>query len=268
MTTQSRGSRYVAIGSSFAAGPGITPLAPGRPTRARQSRRNYPHLVADRHGLDLVDVTSSGATIENILRSPQFGQSSQISAVTAQTDLVTVTVGGNDIGYIPSLIAACVPSWMSRLPAIGNRLRRATASADASDRLRRTADATAAVFAAIRHRAPGARIMCVNYLTVLPPTYREDLPFVEHEHHRLTSLAADLDAGLASASTAHNVDIINASQHSIDHHAWSDEPWTSGWIRPPSRSVAFHPTADGMASVAGLITDRLASEYDGRGRTV
>ncbi len=66
--------------------------------------------MARRCGLDLHDVTSSGATVEDVLRTSQFGQPPQIGAVTATTDLVTVTIGGNDIGYIPSLIAACLPA--------------------------------------------------------------------------------------------------------------------------------------------------------------
>jgi hypothetical protein len=49
--------RYVALGSSMAAGPGIRPRAPGAPWPAFRSARNYAHLVADALGLDLVDVT-------------------------------------------------------------------------------------------------------------------------------------------------------------------------------------------------------------------
>ena len=59
-------SRYVALGSSMAAGPGIRPRADGAPLPAGRSARNYPHLVADRLGLDLVDVTYSGATTANL----------------------------------------------------------------------------------------------------------------------------------------------------------------------------------------------------------
>ena len=260
MNPPPRGSRYVAIGSSFAAGPGLTPPAADRPAKARQSRRNYPHLLAQRYELDLVDVTSSGATVEDILRSPQFGQPAQIVAVTAQTDLVTVTVGGNDVGYIPSLIAASLPAWISRMPVLGDRLRRATAPSRAGNRLSRTADSVGQVLTAIRDSAPDARIVCADYLTVLPPTYRHDLPFDEPAFHALTELAADLNAALALASSAHQVDLVTASQHSIDHHAWSDQPWTSGWtgLRRGARS-AFHPNIDGMTAVTDMITERLAS---------
>ena len=46
------GSHYVAMGSSFAAGPGLPPRAPGSPRRAGRSAGNYAHLVASALGLD------------------------------------------------------------------------------------------------------------------------------------------------------------------------------------------------------------------------
>ena len=76
--------RYVALGSSMAAGPGIRPRAAGSPLRAGRSARNYPHLVAERAGLDLIDVTYSGATTANILREPQHGTPPQIDALDAK----------------------------------------------------------------------------------------------------------------------------------------------------------------------------------------
>lgn len=258
--TPAHGGRYVALGSSFAAGPGIAPSATERPAKSRQSRRNYPHLVARRCGFDLVDVTSSGATVENVLRSPQHGRPPQITAVTARTELVTVTVGGNDIGYVASLVAACLPAWASALPVLGTRLRAATRPAAAPDRLARTADEVGEVFAALRLRAPGARIVCVDYLTVLPPTYRDDLPFAEPRYHSLVGLAEDLRVALARACAAEDVDLVQAAEHSIDHHAWSAEPWTSAWVRPrPRANPSFHPTAAGMAAVADLVTAHLTA---------
>jgi len=55
-------SRYVALGSSMAAGPGIRPSAGGAPCRAGRSARNYPHLVAEKLGLDLVDAQTQAKT--------------------------------------------------------------------------------------------------------------------------------------------------------------------------------------------------------------
>ena len=126
-------SRYVALGSSMAAGPGIRPSADGAPFRAGRSARNYPHLVAERLGLDLVDVTYSGATTASVLTDPQNGAPPQADALDASEDLVTVTIGGNDVGYVPLLMAAGLPRIVRSLPLVG-RLVRESLDPSARDR--------------------------------------------------------------------------------------------------------------------------------------
>jgi lysophospholipase L1-like esterase len=90
------GAKYVALGSSYAAGPGIPTQSGGVCTR---SSHNYANLVAAKLKLSLVDVSCSGATTANVLTTSQDTNSPQIHAVTSDTSLVTFTVGGNDIGY-------------------------------------------------------------------------------------------------------------------------------------------------------------------------
>ena len=87
----SPGSRYVAMGSSFAAGPGIGRRAPGSPRAAGRSSANYAHQVARRLALDLDDVTFSGATTQDMLAATSAGRPAQIDAVTPATKLVTLT---------------------------------------------------------------------------------------------------------------------------------------------------------------------------------
>ena len=94
-----------ALGSSFAAGPGIEPVAD---RLAMRSVRNYAHIVATRLGLRLTDLTVSGATTVTILSEPQrvlwrrFPP--QVSWLPVDADVVTVTAGGNDLGYLATMI--------------------------------------------------------------------------------------------------------------------------------------------------------------------
>jgi hypothetical protein len=99
------GQRYVAIGSSFAAGPMLPPAKGGAPARCGQSMNNYPTLLAERFGMILTDRSCSGATTNNVL-GPWGDIPPQINAVTPQTRLVTVTIGGNDLNYIGNLFTA------------------------------------------------------------------------------------------------------------------------------------------------------------------
>ena len=96
--------------------PASDPARQARPGRQADPARNYPHLVAERLSLDLVDVTFSGATTAHVLADRQRGAPPQIDALDGSETLVTVTNGGNDVGYIPLLMAASLPRVARRLP--------------------------------------------------------------------------------------------------------------------------------------------------------
>ncbi len=95
-----------ALGNFFAAGL-VSSLSLN--AAAMRSARNYPHLLAERLGARLVDLTVSGATTANLLDSPQQTISGavippQLEGVPAAADVVTITVGGNDLGFIAGLL--------------------------------------------------------------------------------------------------------------------------------------------------------------------
>src|SRR3954469_4529470 len=94
---------YAAIGSSFAAGPGIPSPQPSSPAGCARSTNNYPSVLARELGVGLIDATCSGPTPANVVTTPQSGQPPQADQVTAGTRLVTVTIGGNDVDYLGSL---------------------------------------------------------------------------------------------------------------------------------------------------------------------
>lgn len=92
------------MGSSYAAGPGIGTRAPSSPVQCAQSSEDYAHLFAHKRSLELIDVTCSGATTESILK-PWRSLPPQLQAVTQNTRLVTITIGGNDVFFISNLFA-------------------------------------------------------------------------------------------------------------------------------------------------------------------
>ena len=163
------GSRYVAMGSSFAAGPGIPVRAPGSPRRAGRSASNYAHLVARALGLDLHDVTYSGATTGEILGPSAAGQAAQLGAVTPATRLVTVTAGGNDVGYLPRLTLSSLPWPLRALPRVRAQVAGFGDPAATDERFAGLGPALEAIARGVRERAPDCRVLFVNYLTILPP---------------------------------------------------------------------------------------------------
>ena len=163
------GSRYAAMGSSFGAGPGIAPRAPARPRRAGRSAGNYAHLVARALHLDLHDVTYSGATTSDILTASAAGQPAQLDAVTPDTRLVTITAGGNDVGFLPRLTLASLPWPLRALPRVKARVAGFGDPDATEERFAQLEGNLAMIGRRLRDRAPACRVLFVDYLTILPP---------------------------------------------------------------------------------------------------
>lgn len=246
--------RYVALGSSMAAGPGIGPSAPGAPFGAGRSARNYPHLVARAQGLDLVDVTYSGATTAHVLRESQRGARPQIEVLTGAETLVTVTIGGNDVGYVPMLMAAGLPRLVRRLPPVRELFDRS-----ARDRaLVALADSLHRVGVEVRARAPRARVLFVDYLTLLPPAGTPTPPLSDTDAALGRRIADTLERLTGEAAADAGCGWVRAAQASRDHHAWSAQPWTTRPGLPwPRRPAPLHPNAEGMRAVADLVVAAL-----------
>jgi lysophospholipase L1-like esterase len=220
---------------------------------AGRSQRNYPHLAAAVAALELDDVTSSGATCDHILHTRQYGRPPQISAVGPATDLVTVTIGGNDIGLTPYLLAQRLPRPLRLLPPIA-KLADESATDAALDTIE---DRLLAVLTALRERAPHAHILIVNYLSVLGPESPNDPAPDRHYRHLAEALAAQTK----SAAECAEAELIDARAPSLAHPPGSPDAWTIDFYVPlPGNTrpgAPCHPTATGMAAVADLITDRL-----------
>ncbi|MDT5260207.1 MAG: hypothetical protein QOD10_5287 [Mycobacterium sp.] len=222
--------RYVALGSSMAAGPGIRPRAADAPRWSGRSARNYAHLVAERltlePGVDFVDVTFSGATTAHVLTDHQHGRPPQITALDGTEGLVTVTIGGNDVGYVPLLMAASLPRAARRLPLLGGPISELL-DRDTRDRaLAAVVDSLCAVGHALRRRAPGARIFFVDYApasgwgylplgvcpeTILPPAGAPAPPLPEAEADLGRQVAATLERLTADAAGATGCEVVRAA---------------------------------------------------------
>lgn len=247
--------RYVALGSSYAAGPGLPNQVPGTENTCRRSANNYPHQVAGQLGLALTDVSCGGATTENILTKGQYGLPAQIDAVTADANLVTITIGGNDIGYISSLFGySCLnaPNVVpkAQLDAFCQPVDRRAIEQGMSTVEGKIVN----VVNAVRQRAPQARVLLVNYLTVLPPKGTptcSTVPLTPEELAFEQQVAQQLVQATGRAAETTKATLVDAAGASVQHHACAAQPWTWGWVV----GAAYHPNLEGTTAVAGLVAD-------------
>ena len=102
-------AKYVAMGDSFSSGEGVTPFEAGTDTSSNKCHRSslaYPRLLQSDAALNLgttAFVACSGATTSNVLHGGSadgaWGENPQVDALSADTEVVTITIGGNDVGF-------------------------------------------------------------------------------------------------------------------------------------------------------------------------
>ena len=263
------GSTYVAMGSSFAAGPGITTVADTPPNLCPRSNDNYAHQFARKRGLALIDVSCGGATTDDILK-PSGDRPAQIEAVDSNTSLVTVTIGGNDVNYVGGLfIGSCdgdrsdapkevttfceeMAPHVSRDPLAG-LMNEPVRSEEAWQKLEDNLDM---IVSEVRRRAPQAKLVFVDYIRILPPTTLcSAIPLSDRaaEHARTTALR--LEQLTANVARRGGAELIQASQLSIGHDACKENNWAGGLIRQPGERnfSSYHPNLSAMTAIANAL---------------
>ncbi len=241
--------KYVALGSSFAAGPGDGPLI----GRCGQSLDNYPRQVAKTLNMKLVDATCSGAVVRDILvpTAKHPNRIAQIDAVTADTDLVTITVGGNDVAYIGRIANTACANIANGLfiPALGHYCDSIAwpSAYPMFDRYASVERSLIEVVTAVKERAPKARVLLVEYLPVVsvnePPC--EKLPLEPWQVAETQSVGDQLAQATARAAAATGATVVNGAV-GAGHTVCSAVPWVRGY----GQNMPFHPNSAGKTAMA------------------
>lgn len=250
---------YVALGDSYTAGPLILNQSL-EPLGCLRSDKNYPRIARPKIKVTkFVDVSCSGATTTDFANTqgvtpgpnpPQF------NALNANTKVVTIGIGGNDIGFsgivkncatLDPFSKGCKPDYV-----VGGRdllAERITATAPKIDQ----------VLVETKKRAPNAKVFVVGYPTIIPETGSgcwPTVPIVPSDITYLRGVAKNLNAMLKARATANGATYIDTATSSIGHDMCSSSKWVEA-IVPSTDAAPVHPNAKGMANtgtvVAGVI---------------
>lgn len=270
------GKTYVALGDSYAAGYGLpVPSAPtGKPVPGcEQTTGDYPHILSAQLGLTLTDVACSGATTVDFAnpQSVTGGQAPPQLDIfkTVQPDLVTITIGGNDLGFT-SIATACAATAGSgptaRVYGSGGKggfafstcqaYFNSTAAnggkaANPYDHLAGVVAKVKSAIAAVQKAAPRAKVAVIAYPAIAPntantpaggcytslsqtPTVQNPLPsalpFTDADVPYLQVLQQNLDAGIGQVAQQLHASYADIYPSSLAHSAC--QPENVRWVEP------------------------------------
>jgi len=250
--------RYVALGDSYSAASGVLPPDPTSPACLR-STRNYPHVIAAATGARLTDVTCGAAETRHFTSSQYPGVPPQREALGPRTQLVTMTIGGNDSSVFIGSIVACTTAGATTA-GTGSPCRDQYGSQFA-DTVRETTYPSLVRALRVVHRdAPRARVAILGYPEILPPTggcYPQmpvatgDVPYLHH-------LQDVLNNAVRRAARETGSTYVDVPRASVGHDAC--QPLGTRWVEPGllgTNPVVVHPNARGEAAMARITMTRL-----------
>lgn len=250
-------SSYVALGDSYTAGP-LVPNQLADPAGCLRSDHDYPHLVAAALAVSTFqDASCSGAATVD-MASPQNvtpgPNPPQLDRLTPTTQLVTLQIGGNDVGF-ESILVACASGSPNGTPCQDHFVQGGTDQI--SQAIAATAPKVAAVLQAIHTRAPLAQVLVVGYLDVFPEATSgcyPQLPFTAGDVPYLRAKEHELNAMLAQEAAANGAGYVDTYTPSIGHDAC--QPPCLRWVEPlvpASPAAPVHPNALGMQGAAAAV---------------
>jgi lysophospholipase L1-like esterase len=178
--------------------------------------------------------------------------------VTEATRLVTLTGGGNDVGFAPRILLSSLPGPLRALPPIRRQLASFADPELTEQRFTQLRENLLRLAAEVRKRAPQSQLLFVEYLTVLPPdgtTPTGVLPADVADWGR--RIAARMGETTQQAAEEADAIFVPAGAFSAGHHAWSADPWTRRFHLTLHGGAPYHPNAKGMAAVADLVAESL-----------
>lgn len=222
---------YVALGDSYAAGQGAEPYLDS----CRRSASSYPALADASRWVRLVqNAACSGASSDDVVAS-------QLKRLSPDTDVVTLTVGGNNLD-LPGLVLACSTSELACASALAQRQALLTQAIfdPASSPL--VADLTATIDA-IQAAAPNATIYVTGYPLLFDPAFPD--PALAFAVNSLTLMLNTVIQNVAEANGAIYVDVTGAF---AGHGIGSNDPWFNFDPTNPFDPENLHPNAAGYAA--------------------
>ncbi|MFZ2166038.1 MAG: SGNH/GDSL hydrolase family protein [Propionibacteriaceae bacterium] len=243
---------YVALGDSYAAGAGAGRyLSPTDP--CRRSRASYPMVIAARSGLALDFQACAGATTMDVLAN-------QLGTLSSDTAYVTLTIGGDDIGF-GMVMGACLGTDTNLCLGAVQYSNAAIANV--------LPYSLNALFTAIKAAAPNAKVVVTGYPHLFNGENCSPLTdFTAVEMAALNAGADSLDAAIRTAATNAGFTMADVVPPFAGHGICDSKPWINN-VDPADPGSSFHPNGKGYGfGYAPTVARSLGAAPSERGMSV
>ena len=253
---------YVALGDSYSAASGVLPPDPAAPVQCLRSTRNYPHVVAGKTGAKLTDVTCGAADTTHFFAGQYPGVEPQLDALKPDTDLVTMTIGGNDSGVFINAILACGTAGLLT-GGMGHPCQDQNGTRFEDTIRSKTYPSIVKALKAVHEKSPKARVAILSYPWITPKTGGcfPTMPVAEGDIPYVRSLQSTLNDAVGRAARATGSIFVNLNGVSEGHDAC--KPIGIRWVEPVlagTNPVIVHPNALGESKMAEQTIKALATD--------
>lgn len=253
-TAANEALNYVALGDSYSAGSGILPLAKGAPLLCLQAEQNYPKVIAGQIGAHLTDVTCGAAHTSHLKEGQYPGVAPQLDAVNEDTDLVTLTIGGNDNSVFIGAVLACGSAGLVS-GGKGSPCKNIWGSHWDDKVANLTYPAVKEALNDIQAKAPNAEVAILGYPDIVPeqadPSCFAKMPIAQGDIPYMHALQNHLNEVIERAANETGATFVDLDEASNGHDACA--PADTRWIEPilfGTNVVPVHPNARGEARMA------------------
>ncbi|MHC5260208.1 SGNH/GDSL hydrolase family protein [Streptomyces sp. UC4497] len=245
---------YVALGDSYSAASGVLPLDPQASPLCARSTANYPHVIAKRTGSALKDVTCGAAQTKDFAGSQYPGVPPQLDALSEDTDLVTLTIGGNDNSTFINTILSCATAGLASAGQ-GHPCKSLYGDKFGDDIDAKTYPAVKSALQAVKNKAPNAKVAVLGYPWIMPPTAQKGcfvkMPIASGDVPYVRDIQSHLNSAVQRAAGETGSTYVDFSQSSEGHDAC--QPIGTRWVEPAlfgTNFVPVHPNALGESAMA------------------